>query len=131
MVTKEDVIYWLKCISGRSVKCEECKYRFYPLKDCNKIAAEDTITLLKAQEIATIATIDPKPIKLEDETKKWLNEMDGIDALKNIADICIDWDGYRTANGLGGLINEIWAYARYCSEKLKNDQEEQKGDDIE
>ena len=44
--------------------------------------------------------------------------MDAVDALGNIADICIDWDGYRTADGLGGLINEIWAYARYCADRL-------------
>lgn len=40
-----------------------------------------------------------------------------------IADICIDWDGYRTANELGGLINEIWAYTRYCADKLLKSQE--------
>jgi hypothetical protein len=46
-----------------------------------------------------------------------------VDALGNIADICIDWDGYRTADGLGGLVNEIWAYARYCADRLKKAQE--------
>ena len=64
------------------------------------------------------ATIEPKRIELADETKAWLDKMDAVDALENIADICIDWDGYRTADGLGGLINEIWAYARYCADRL-------------
>ena len=75
---------------------------------------------LKAQEPATIK---PKRIDLEEETKAWLDKMDAVDALGNIADICIDWDGYRTADGLGGLINEIWAYARYCSNRLVKEQE--------
>ena len=72
---------------------------------------------------AVPATIEPKRIELADETKAWLDQMDAVDALGNIADICIDWDGYRTADGLGGLINEIWAYARYCADKLLKAQE--------
>lgn len=78
------------------------------------------IEVLKAQDIATI---QPKRIELADETKAWLDEMDAVEALGNIANICIDWDGYRTADGLGGLINEIWAYARYCADRLLKAQE--------
>ena len=78
------------------------------------------IALLKAQEAATV---EPKRIELADETKTWLDKMEAVDVLGNIADICIDWDGYRTADGLGGLINEIWAYARYCADNLAKAQE--------
>lgn len=81
---------------------------------------EDALALLKEQEKATI---EPKRIDLPDETKAWLDKMDAVDALGNIASICMDWDGYRTANGLGGLINEIWAYARYCADRLQKAQE--------
>ena len=80
----------------------------------------DAIALLKAQEQATI---EPKRIDLSDETKAWLNGMDAVEALGNIANICMDWDGYRTADGLGGLRNEIWAYARYCANRLAKEQE--------
>lgn len=83
---------------------------------------DEAIALLKAQEKATI---EPKRIDLDDETKAWLDKMDAVDALRNIADICIDWDGYRTADGLGGLINEIWAYARYCADRQLKAQEAQ------
>ena len=83
-------------------------------------AIEQALALLKAQEKATI---EPKRIDLDDETKAWLDKMDAVDALGNIADICMDWDGYRTADGLGGLVNEIWAYARYCALTLLKAQE--------
>ena len=92
-----------------------------PFRACHiQEALKMAIEALKAQDIATI---QPKRIELADETKAWLDEMDAVDALGNIADICIDWDGYRTANELGGLINEIWAYARYCADKLLKAQE--------
>lgn len=80
----------------------------------------DALDLLKAHETATV---EPKRIDLADETKAWLDKMDAVDALGNIANICVDWDGYRTADGLGGLINEIWAYARYCADRLLKAQE--------
>jgi hypothetical protein len=80
----------------------------------------DMLALLKVQEPATV---EPKRIELVDETKAWLDKMDAVDALGNIADICIDWDGYRTADALGGLINEIWAYSRYCADRLAKTQE--------
>ena len=80
---------------------------------------KDAIALLKAQECAIV---EPKRPELSDETKAELDKMDAVEMLSNIADICVDWDGYRTANGLGGLINEIWAYARYGADKLMNEQ---------
>lgn len=82
-------------------------------------AMYDALALLKEQEPATV---EPKRLELADETKAWLDKMDAVDALSNIADICIDWDGYRTADGLGGLINEIWAYAGYCADRLMEQQ---------
>ena len=97
----------------------------YLKHDCLEGSATDqtldkAIALLKAHETATV---EPKRIDLDDETKAWLDKMDAVDALGNIANICIDWDGYRTADGLGGLINEIWAYARYCADRLLKAQE--------
>lgn len=81
--------------------------------------AEDALnTIEDALKVQEPLTIEPQPKELEPETKAWLDKMNAVDALNNIADICVDWDGYRTADGLGGLINEIWAYARYCAQKL-------------
>ena len=98
--------------------CPGCAYLREP--DCMEHLKREIIALLKGQEQATV---EPKRIELADETKAWLDKMDAVDALGNIADICIDWDGYRTADGLGGLINEIWAYARYCADRLLKAQE--------
>lgn len=69
---------------------------------------EDGVKLLKAQELP-----DVKPEKLEERTTKWLDQMTAEERLEEIAAILDDWDGYRTAKGLGGLINEVWAYASY------------------
>lgn len=77
-------------------------------------AEKDVLALMKAQNL----TVEPKLLELEDETKAWLDEMDAVDALGNIAYICMDFDGYRTANGLGELINEVRTYASYCAYKL-------------
>lgn len=89
---------------------------------CSQHLCSDALALLKEQECATV---EPKRPELSDETKEWLDKMDAVEMLSNIADICIDWDGYRTANGLGGLINEIWAYARYGADKLMKKQSQQ------
>ena len=85
-----------------------------------KDAITKAIEALTAQEPATE---QPKRIDLQEDTKAWLDEMDAVEVLGTIADICQDWDGYRTANDLGGLINEIWAYARYCADRLLKAQE--------
>lgn len=102
----------------------EMSFRYSNVDESNTLVPQqlvlDTIALLKAHEQATI---EPKRIDLADETKAWLDKMDAVDALENITSICVDWDGYRTANGLGGLINEIWAYARYCADRLLKAQE--------
>lgn len=119
----EKVIRGLECCVCYDYKCNDCPYQddggaedgcYY-----DELKA-DALALLKAQEKATI---EPKRIDLDDETKAWLDKMDAVDALGNIADICMDWDGYRTVNGLGGLVNEIWAYARYCADRLLKAQE--------
>ena len=102
----------------------EMSYRYSNVDEDNTLVPQrlllDALALLKEQEVATV---EPKRDELADETKAWLDKMDAVDALTNIADICIDWDGYRTADGLGGLINEIWAYARYCADRLLKKQE--------
>ena len=120
----EKVIKGLECcaISHYEYRyCDACPYsRNRGMCVDRNILYTDALALLKAQEPATI---EPKRIELADETKAWLNQMDAVDALGNIADICMDWDGYRTANGLGGLVNEIWAYARYCANRLAKAQE--------
>lgn len=120
----EKVIKGLECcaISHYEYRyCDACPYsRDHGMCVDRNVLYTDALALLKAQEPATI---EPKRIELADETKAWLDQMDAVDALGNIADICIDWDGYRTANGLGGLVNEIWAYARYCANRLAKVQE--------
>lgn len=104
--------------------CDKCPYD--ENVDCPgfdptpKTLLADALALLKAQEPATV---EPKRIELADETKAWLDKLNAVEALRNISDICIDWDGYRTADGLGGLINEIWTYARYCANRLAEAQE--------
>ena len=123
-VDREKVIKGLEChVHGHPhTRCLKCPYWGtgpHGCSECNMLAA-DALELLKAQEVATV---QPKRIELADETKAWLDKMDAVDALSNIANICIDWDGYRTADGLGGLINEIWAYARYCADRLLKAQE--------
>jgi len=69
---------------------------------------QTVVGLLKAQELP-----DVKPEKLEERTTKWLDQMTAEERLEEIAAILDDWDGYRTAKGLAGLINEVWAYALY------------------
>lgn len=68
----------------------------------------DALSLLETQELPPV-----KPEKLEEVTTKWLDEMTAKERLEKIAMIIDDWDGYRTAKGLAGLINEVWAYALY------------------
>lgn len=85
--------------------CNTCPYKG---KHCSLILANDALHLLKAQELPPV-----KPEKLEERTTKWLDNMTAKERLEEIAAICDDWDGYRTAKGLGELINEIWAYALY------------------
>lgn len=57
--------------------------------------------------------VKPAPDKLSERTKNWLDGQTAEERLTTIKDICLDWDGYRTAAGLGSLINEILAYAAY------------------
>lgn len=126
MIDKEKVIKGLECCLDELVQSEHALTEngvvMSSWQDSAKRidAIRGAIAFLKAQEQATI---EPKRIELADETKAWLDKMDAVDALENISSICLDWDGYRTANGLGGLINEIWAYARYCADKLLKAQE--------
>ena len=50
---------------------------------CMTKLMRDALALLKAQGAATV---EPKRIELADETKAWLDKMDAVDALGNIAD---------------------------------------------
>lgn len=58
-------------------------------------------------------TVQPQKEELNEEQCRWLADMTAKQRLRLIKDICVDWDGYRTADKLGELINEIWAYAAY------------------
>lgn len=124
MDEREKVVKGLECCVDYPAKWADdcgdhgCPYASHE-KTCITDLQRDVLKLLKAQ----ILTVEPKRIDLADETKAWLDKMDAVDALGNIANICIDWDGYRTANGLGGLINEVLAYARYCANNLLKAQE--------
>lgn len=107
-------------------------------QDNNKGSSEDKIKnqaidmaigALKTLKRQSSGSIEPKPCVLENETKEWLDAMTPAEAFRNIADTCIDWDGYRTRDGLGELINEIWAYARYCEGKCEQSERMNKIED--
>lgn len=117
MSNVNEIIERLENLAKHAVHCVG-EHRFVMSLD-DGIALHEAIDLLKEQECATV---EPKRPELSNETKAWLDKMDAVEMLSNIADICIDWDGYRTANGLGGLINEIWAYARYGADRLMKEQ---------
>ena len=114
MDKREKVIKGLECcLKMDGTVCRTCPYA----KECEEgdgllvgaiHLAADALELLKAQELP-----DVKPEKLEERTTKWLDQMTAEERLEEIAAILDDWDGYRTAKGLGGLINEVWAYALY------------------
>lgn len=95
--------YFRGCCSNASLG-SKAENHFWELQSAMQEAAE----LLKAQELP-----DVKPEKLEERTTKWLDQMTAEERLEEIAAILDDWDGYRTAKGLAGLINEVWAYALY------------------
>lgn len=85
------------------------------------LAAQNTIGTLcsAAYKLGQLADseVKPDPDALSIETKKWLDAQTPEERLETIKDICVDWDGYRTAAGLGSLVNEIWAYAAYPCKK--------------
>jgi len=47
---------------------------------------------------------NPKPSK---EYAEYLEKMTPTSRLDHIYDIALDWDGYRTIRGIGGLVDEI------------------------
>lgn len=56
---------------------------------------------------------EPHKIALDAEQKEWLGKMTAEERLELIREICIDWDGYRDADHLGDLLNEVWTYAAF------------------
>lgn len=114
MADREKVIKGLECVICPNRFCGDCSYFIRNENDpdtgwCNRDAIyKDALSLLKAQELP-----DVKPEKLEERTTKWLDQMTAEERLEEIAAILDDWDGYRTAKGLAGIINEVWAYALY------------------
>ena len=100
--------------------CNSCWYWNHIHEgDCYDALQNDALKLLEEDEqnLPKPATYSPEPSELLYETKRWLDNMTAEERLQEISVICIDWDGYRTAEGLGSLINEIWAYARYPVKK--------------
>lgn len=81
-----------------------------PLTQC---AIEDLCDVIYKLGQFANSDVKPAPDKLSERTKNWLDAQTAEERLTTIKDICLDWDGYRTAAGLGSLINEIWAYAAY------------------
>ena len=57
--------------------------------------------------------IEPCVMQLHPSIKKYLDTLSAEARLQLIADFTYDWDGYRTTNGLGYLLNQIGAYAGY------------------
>lgn len=90
------------------VDCQENACPYALENECRNSLERDALELLKAQELPPV-----KPEKLAERTTKWLDNMTAEERLKEIAVILDDWDGYRTAKGLGMLINEVWAYTLY------------------
>ena len=99
---KLDVIDWLNDMAN------DDDWPSYYSDSEIRLLAKDALEALKAQELPPV-----KPEKLEEKTTKWLDNMTAEKRLEEIAAILDDWDGYRTAKGLAGLINEVWAYALY------------------
>lgn len=56
---------------------------------------------------------EPHKIELDTEEKEWLGKMTAEERLELIREICVDWDGYRDADHLGDLLNEVWIYAAF------------------
>ena len=113
MYKKGELIYALErcingnCISGRA-KCDGSD-EYCCLK-------KDVLEFLKThKDIAH--TVKPCPRELSDDCKAWLSGMTAEEAFQNIVDIAIDWDGYRNADDLGSLINELLAYADFAKDK--------------
>lgn len=55
----------------------------------------------------------------DEEVKNMVLSMTDRERLEFIVDIVIDYDGYRTAMGLAGLLNEVYAVAK--SPKKRDD----------
>lgn len=87
-------------------KCNGCPYGY---RDAYEVMADARVALSHHE----LNEVTPALIELDSNQKDWLNSMTVDEAFSNIANICIDWDGYRTRDGLGMLLNEIWAYANH------------------
>lgn len=48
----------------------------------------------------------------DDEVKRLIMPMTDRERLEFIAEIVVDYDGYTTASGLAGLLNEVYAIAK-------------------
>lgn len=113
---------WFRCADEAGCFTVGERQNLKELMDILSPAAQTTISTLcgavyKLGQFAD-SEVKPGPDELSVETKKWLDAQTPEERLETIKDICVDWDGYRTAAGLGSLINEIWAYAAYpCNNK--------------
>lgn len=59
----------------------------------------------------------PHKIDLSEEMKNFLAEQTAQERLNFIADLVFDWDGFVTADNLGGLLNEVYTYSLYPTKK--------------
>lgn len=110
MIDRESVIKGLECCitlngctMGRS--CESCPYNNRAIGTCVSIIPlmEDALALLKADQA-----------QLVEQRKR----------LETIADIAVDYDGYRTAEDLMSLIDEMRDIAlRGVPEEVTDDAE--------
>ena len=113
---------WFRCADEAGYFTVGERQNLKELMNILSPAAQNTISTLcgAAYKLGQFADSDvkPAPSELRTETKKWLDTHTAEWRLAAIKDICLNWDDYRTAAGLGGLINEIWAYAVYpCNNK--------------
>ena len=59
----------------------------------------------------------PHKIDLSEDMKSFLSEQTAQERLNFIAGLVFDWDGFVTADKLGGLLNEVYTYSTYPTKK--------------
>lgn len=69
----------------------------------------------------TDLTLTPKCEPIGNGMKNFLKDLSAEEFITFIHDICEDWDGYRFADGLGTLLNEIQSYTAYFLSREKAD----------
>ena len=77
---------------------------------------EDIIEEYLKNHVDFVEDIDLKAIAILTELQGYIHKSEVVDkeALKDIIGICVDYDGYRSVEGLKSLIDDIRDYAGKC-----------------